>query len=172
MVKIAILAAPQPGAPWVWDGKSHTGSRRRAAAVPLRPDTSSPLLRPALGGSRTTAPVRPAPSRSFPPDHPSAVIPVRLNPGGPRDRYRPQRCRCQLEFPSGGRRRKAGTTAGVKWGCQQWPQALPGQVLMAAALVTRIWRNTVVLAEAAPCAGAVTRGPACVGTLGEHSPQH
>ena len=128
VVKIAILAAPQPGAPWVWDGKSHTGSRRRAAAVPLRPDTSSPLLRPALGGSRTTAPVRPAPSRSFPPDHPSAVIPVRLNPGRPRDRYRPQRCRCQLEFPSGGRRRKAGTTAGVKWGCQQWPQALPGQV--------------------------------------------
>lgn len=174
MVKTAILVAPQPGAPRVWEGKSCTGSWRRAAAVLLRPGMSSPLLHLALVGSRTTAPVRPVPSRSFPPDRPSAVIPVRLNPGGPRDRYRPQRCRRQLEFPSGGQRRKARTTAEVKRGASSGHrlfQARRGREgmasgkqgrrpaarkaplggLLAAARVPRVWRNTTVLAEAAPC---------------------
>lgn len=57
-------------------------------------------------------------------------------------------------------------------GCRPAACKAPLGVLVAAAVVTRVWRNTMVLAEAAPRAGAVTRGPACVGTLREHSPQH
>ena len=65
---------------------------------------------------------------------------------------------------------------------RRWPQESSGcgpaackaplGGLVAAALVPRIRRNTTVLAEAAPRAGTVARGPVCAGTLGGHSPQH